>query len=207
MTPVEYADWLGLFDVPAIAAHCVNLTKNDFRILKEKNVSAATNPASNMKLGNGFAPVAEMLRRGINVCLGTDGAASNNSLNMFREIGFLGLIHKGNAKSPLAVSAEECIKIATKNGAKAVGMADKIGEIKVGMDADIILINTDTPAFNPRNNSISALVYGANGSETDTVMVKGEILMEKRILTTIDEEKVYFKVGKIADRLGIGEVL
>ena len=127
MTPIEYVDSLGLFENHTVAAHCINLSENDFNILKEKNVSVATNPASNMKLGNGFAPVAEMLRRGINVCLGTDGAASNNSLNMFREMGFLGLIHKGTAKDPLPVSAVQCIKMATENGARAAGLADKIG--------------------------------------------------------------------------------
>ncbi len=207
MTPIEYVDSLGLFENRTVAAHCVNLSENDFNILKEKNVSVATNPASNMKLGNGFAPVAELLKRGINVCLGTDGAASNNSLNMFREMGFLGLIHKGTAKDPLPVSAADCIKAATANGAKAAGLSDKIGKIEAGMDADIILIDMDTPAFNPFNNSISALVYSAGGYEVDTVMVKGKILMEGRILTTIDEEKVYYKVNEIAKRLGIGENL
>ena len=207
MSPIEYIDSIGLFENPTVAAHCVNLTDRDFEILKAKNVSVATNPASNMKLGNGFAPVPRLLAEGINVALGTDGAASNNSLNMFREMALLGLIHKGNAKNPLPVSSLDCIKIATENGAKALGLSDKIGEIKAGMEADIILIDMDTPSFNPFNNSISALVYSASGAEVDTVIVRGKILMEDRELKTIDEEKVYFKVNEIAKRLGIGENL
>lgn len=207
MSPIEYADSLGLFENHTVAAHCVNLFKGDFDILKEKNVSVATNPASNMKLGNGFAPVPEMLKKGINVSIGTDGAASNNSLNMFREMALLGLIHKGNEKNPLPVSSLDCIKMATQNGAAALGLSDKIGKIQEGFDADIILINMDTPGFNPFNNSISALVYSASGAEVDTVIVNGKILMENRILTSIDEEKVYFEVNRIAKRLGIGENL
>jgi 5-methylthioadenosine/S-adenosylhomocysteine deaminase len=132
LSPIEMADQNGLFDVPAIAAHCVQVDAKDIAILKEKNVSVVTNPASNMKLGNGFAPVPAMLEAGVNVYLGTDGAASNNSLNMFHELSLLTLIHKGVNKTPQCVSAREGFRIATINGAKALGLEQEIGSIEVG---------------------------------------------------------------------------
>lgn len=132
LTPIEMADRNGLFDVPAIAAHCVQVTDEDIAILKGKKVSVVTNPASNMKLGNGFAPIGKMVEMGVNVCLGTDGAASNNSLNMFRELGLLTLIHKGVNKTPQCISAREGFRIATINGAKALGLEEETGSIEAG---------------------------------------------------------------------------
>ena len=154
-SPIEMADKNGLFDVPAIAAHCVQITESDMDILKEKNVSVVTNPASNMKLGNGFAPVSAMLDKGINVCLGTDGAASNNCLNMFHELSLLTLIHKGVGKTPQCISAKEGFRIATINGAKALGLDKEIGSLEVGKKADIAILNLNTPSLTPRNNLIA----------------------------------------------------
>ena len=162
-SPIEMADRNGLFDVPAIAAHCVQITKSDMEILKAKNVSVVTNPASNMKLGNGFAPVPEMLDMGINVCIGTDGAASNNSLNLFHEMSLLALIHKGVKRTPQCISAKENIRIATINGAKALGLEKEIGSLEVGKKADIAILNLNSPSLTPRNNLIAGLSYSANG--------------------------------------------
>ena len=120
MTPAAYIQSLGLLDVPAILAHCVYLTGDDFAILKTPGVSVVTNPASNMKLGNGFAPVPRMLQEGINVCLGTDGASSNNALNMFRELGLMTLAQKGATKDSLVLKADETLQIAVENGYKAI---------------------------------------------------------------------------------------
>lgn len=195
VTPIEYANNAGIFDVHCVAAHCVHLTENDFDILKSKNVSVAANPISNMKLANGFSNVPEMLKRGINVGIGTDGAASNNSLNLIREMSVEALIHKGLNHDAEVVSAKDVFKMATLNGAKLLGR-DNIGMIAEGMKADIVLLDTYNPAFFPRKNPISALVYSCNGSEVDTVIVNGKVLMEKRELKTIDEEKVYYEVQK-----------
>lgn len=202
-TPIEMADRNGLFDVPAIAAHCVQATDSDIDILKEKGVSVVTNPASNMKLGNGFAPIAKMLEKGVNVCLGTDGAASNNSLNMFHELSLLTLIHKGVNKTPQCVSAREGFRIATINGAKALGLEKEIGTIETGKKADLAILNLNTPSLMPRNNLIAGLSYSANGSEVETVIIDGKITMEDRKILTMDEALVYRKVNEIITRMGL----
>lgn len=202
-TPIEMADRNGLFDVPAIAAHCVQITEADMDILKNKNVSVVTNPASNMKLGNGFAPVPEMLSKGINVCLGTDGAASNNSLNMFHEMNLLALIHKGVKRTPQCISAKENFRIATINGAKALGLDKEIGSLEAGKKADIVILDLNTPSLMPRNNLIAGLSYSANGSEVETVIIDGKVTMEKRRILTLDEELVYKKVNEIIVRMGL----
>ena len=202
-SPIEMADRNGLFDVPAIAAHCVQITESDMEILKNKNVSVVTNPASNMKLGNGFAPVPAMLEKGINVCLGTDGAASNNSLNMFHELSLLTLIHKGVQKTPQCVSAREGFRIATINGARALGLEKETGSLDAGKKADIAILNLNTPSLTPRNNLIAGLSYSANGSEVETVIIDGRITMENRKVLTLDEELVYSKINEIITRMGL----
>lgn len=202
-TPIEMADRNGLFDVPAIAAHCVQVTESDLEILKAKNVSVVTNPASNMKLGNGFAPVPKMLEKGINVCLGTDGAASNNSLNLFHEMSLLALIHKGVARTPQCVDAREVLRIATINGARALGLEKEIGTLEAGKKADIAILNLNTPSLSPRNNLIAGLSYSANGSEVETVIIDGQVTMEGRKVLTMDEELVYKRVNEIIVRMGL----
>lgn len=202
-SPIEMAERNGLFDVPAIAAHCVQITESDMEILKAKGVSVVTNPASNMKLGNGFAPVPEMLEKGINVCIGTDGAASNNSLNLFHEISLLALIHKGVKRTPQCISAAQNFRIATINGAKALGLSEEIGSLEVGKKADIAILNLNTPSLTPRNNLLAGLSYSANGSEVETVIIDGKITMENRRVLTMDEEVVYEKVNEIITRMGL----
>ena len=203
LTPIEMADRNGLFDVPAIAAHCVQVTDEDIAILKGKKVSVVTNPASNMKLGNGFAPIGKMVEMGVNVCLGTDGAASDNSLNMFRELGLLTLIHKGVNKTPQCISAREGFRIATINGAKALGLEEETGSIEAGKKADLAILNLNTPSLTPRNNLIAGLSYSANGSEVETVIIDGKIVMEDRKVLTMDEELVYKKINEIIVRMGL----
>lgn len=203
LTPIEMADRNGLFDVPAIVAHCVQVTDEDIAILKGKKVSVVTNPASNMKLGNGFAPIGKMVEMGVNVCLGTDGAASNNSLNMFRELGLLTLIHKGVNKTPQCISAREGFRIATINGAKALGLEEETGSIEAGKKADLAILDLNTPSLTPRNNLIAGLSYSANGSEVETVIIDGKIVMENRKVLTMDEELVYKKINEIIVRMGL----
>lgn len=202
-SPIEMAERNGLFEVPAIAAHCVQITESDMEILKAKGVSVVTNPASNMKLGNGFAPVPEMLEKGINVCIGTDGAASNNSLNLFHEMSLLALIHKGVKKTPQCISAAQNFRIATINGAKALGLSEEIGSLEVGKKADIAILNLNTPSLTPRNNLLAGFSYSANGSEVETVIIDGKITMENRRILTMDEEIVYEKVNAIITRMGL----
>lgn len=202
-TPIALAEKCGIFDVPAIAAHCVQVTEEDIDILRRKNVSVVTNPASNMKLGNGFAPIGKMLEKAVNVCLGTDGAASNNSLNMFHELSLLTLIHKGTGKTPQCISAKEGFRIATINGAKALGLEKEIGSIETGKKADLAILDLNVPSLTPRNNLIAGLSYSANGSEVDTVIINGQITMEHRKILTMDEQLVYRKIQDIIVRMGL----
>jgi 5-methylthioadenosine/S-adenosylhomocysteine deaminase len=201
MNPAEACLEFGIFDVPVIAAHCVHLSDSDMEILKSRNVNAVHNPSSNLKLGSGIARVPDMLDRGINVCLGTDGAASNNNLNMFEEMHLAALLHKGVQCNPTLMNAKQVLKMATANGASALGFGDDTGYIDEGMKADIILLDIDKPHLCPVNNPISAVVYSAQGSDVDTVIINGEVVMENRKLLTIDEEKVKYKVKEIAARL------
>ncbi|MDE6743559.1 MAG: amidohydrolase [Lachnospiraceae bacterium] len=201
-TPIELAERCGLFESPFIAAHCVQITPSDMDIMKKYGVSIVTNPASNMKLGNGFAPVPEMLEKGINVCLGTDGAASNNSLNMFHEMSLLALIHKGTHRASQCISSAETFRIATINGAKALGLGSEIGSLEVGKKADIAILDLNTPSMCPNNNPIASLSYSANGSEVDTVIINGELTMEHRKVLTMDEERILFENEKIMKRIG-----
>ncbi len=200
-TPIQYVDSLGEFDVPCIVAHCVYATEEDIRIMAEKHVNVALCPKSNMKLGNGFAPAKQMLDAGINVCLGTDGCGSNNSLNMFQEMNAAGLVYKGANRQAQCVDAAEVLKMATVNGAKAIGHEGELGTIQEGAIADLILINLNEPQFIPANNIISGMVYSSTGAEVDTVLVDGRVLMENRRMTTIDENRVYDEIRKIMKRL------
>ena len=200
-TPIEYARKAGVFDVPAIAAHCVQLEGDDIPILARNHVSVVTNPASNMKLGNGFAPVPELIAAGVNVCLGTDGAASNNAQNMFREMSHLALIHKGTHRTPQCISAAEVFHMATLAGANALHL--NTGSIETGRKADLAIVRLDCASMMPDNSPISALCYSADGSETDTVIIDGKIVMQGRELKTIDEERVYHEIRQICRRLGL----
>ncbi len=200
-TPPELFDKTGLLTDQTVAAHCVYLTDSDIELMASRGASVATNPVSNLKLANGVAPIPKMLKAGINVSLGTDGAASNNTLNMIREIGLLSILHKGITGDPQAVSARTAFDIATKNGAKALGL-DTVGEIKPGMKADLSIIDLDHPNLQPLNEPVAALSYSANGSEVETVMVGGKILMENRQYTTIDRDKVLYEVNQICERIG-----
>lgn len=201
-TPIELARRSGLFEFPFVAAHCVQATPDDIDILKQYNVSVVTNPASNMKLGNGFAPLPQMQEKGINICIGTDGAASNNSLNLFHEMSLVTLIHKGTQRSPQCISAQDAFRFATINGARALSLEDQIGSIEVGKKADLAILDLKNPSLWPCNNPLAALSYSANGGEVNTVIIDGKITMENRIILTMDEERIYYETEKIMKRMG-----
>jgi 5-methylthioadenosine/S-adenosylhomocysteine deaminase len=187
-TTPELMDRCGLLTDRTVAAHCVHVTDGDIGLLAKRGVSVVTNPVSNLKLANGVAPVPKMLQAGLNIALGTDGASSNNTLNMFREMGFLSLLHKGITGNPQMITAPEALGIATRNGARALGFED-VGEIRVGFKADLAILDLDRPNLQPLNAPGAALAYSANGSEIETVLVGGRILYEKGSFTTIDKEK------------------
>ena len=198
-SPIELMEKIGLFSVPVIAAHCVQLSDNDIEILRRNNVTVATNPISNAKLANGFAPLEKLNARGVNVAIGTDSAASNNTLNMFSDINFASLAHKGKLCDPLAISANDAISFATLGGAKITDK--KTGRIEKGFKADIAILNTDLPQFYPRNDYVRALAYSANGSEVETVIINGDIVMENKEFKTLDKEKIYYECQKRIERI------
>lgn len=200
-TPPELMDRAGLLSSNTIAAHCVHLTESDITLLAQRGVTVATCPVSNLKLANGIAPIPALLKAGAPIALGTDGASSNNTLNMFRELGLLTLLHKGTTGNPQELPARDALKIATVNGAQALGL-DGVGEIKPGSKADLVIINPDCAAMQPLNDPIAALCYSASGAEVETVLVDGKILLDNRQYTTIDKDKVLFQVNRICERIG-----
>jgi len=200
-SPVEYLADIGFFSGrPILAAHGVYISEEEMPLLTEKKVSIAHNPRSNMKLASGMAPVCSLQKAGINVSLGTDSACSNNNLDMFQELRASTFLAKVRDLDPLALPAAKTLEMATVCGAKALGIEDA-GILAAGMKADLILINTDKPHFYPQHDLISHLVYAASGEDVDMVIVDGQILMEKRQLLTIDEEKVMYQADEAATKL------
>jgi 5-methylthioadenosine/S-adenosylhomocysteine deaminase len=187
---VEFLDRLGFFRGHVLAAHCINLSKSDMHILAKRGVNAVYVPVANMKLGLGAAKVKELADLGVNTALGTDGPASNNTLDMFETMKFGALLQKFVYRKPEVLSAYEVLKMATINGAKALGLEKTIGSIEVGKRADIILIDLAKPHLKPLHNVYAAIVYSAKGSDVDTVIVDGKILMENRVVKILDESAV-----------------
>lgn len=200
VTPIALMNQIGLFDVPTLAAHCVHVTEDDIAIMAEKQVRVAHNPGSNLKLASGIAPVPAMRKAGIVVGLGTDGASSNNKLDMFAEMRLAALIHKAASLDPFAIKAEEALQMGTKDGAMCLGY-DDLGELKEGDLADLILVDRSGWHWKPRFNSISLAVYAGNSMDVDTVMVNGKVLMRHKELLTIDTEKLDYEVQRVTDKL------
>ncbi|MEG0876138.1 MAG: amidohydrolase [Oscillospiraceae bacterium] len=203
MTPAEYYDSCGILKSNTVCAHCVYLSPNDMDLLSARGVSVAHNPASNMKLGNGFANLPEMQKRGINVCLGTDGSASNNNLSILREMQLAALIHKGTTEEATTVTAHQVFNMATTNGAKALGLSNQLGEIRLGMQADLSLFNLREPGFFPIGDPRAALCYSSAGLSAETVLVNGRILLENGEYTSIDSDRVIYEIRAMCKRLYI----
>jgi len=198
---VEFLKNLGFFEAHVLAAHCINLTENDRRILAEHHVNVVYVPVANMKLGLGTAKIKELTSLNVNVALGTDGPASNNTLDMLETIKVGALLQKLIYLNPEALSAHEVLRIATLNGAKALGLEKSIGSLETGKKADIILIDFSKPHLKPLHDVYASIVYSAHGSDVDTVIVDGKILMENRQVKTLDEQAVMAKAEKHAARL------
>lgn len=200
VSPVAYLNNLGMFQVGTLAAHCVHVSEDDMKIMADKKVRVVHNPQSNLKLASGFAPVSSMSKHNILVALGADGASSNNNLDMLEEARLAALLQKNLTGDPTALPAKEALKMVTENGYKALDFAD-LGTIEVGKIADVVLYDMEKPQWYPRNDRYSLFIYAAAGSDADTVLVDGKVLMEKGKLLTIDLAKVYVEVNKRAKRL------
>jgi len=188
-TPTQWFLDLGVLDNPVIAAHCVAVEPADIDILARHGVSCVHNPSSNMKLGSGFMPLQSMLERGINVAIGTDGAASNNNLNLFEEIHLASLIHKGHTGDPTIIKPDDLLLMATLNGARAQGRSD-CGELAVGKKADLIALDLQKPHLMPMHDLTALLVYSAQASDVVMTMVDGSILYEHGTCMKIDLDEV-----------------
>ncbi len=199
-TPTEWFNEMGGFDSSAFAAHCGWLAESDMEIFKAKNVSVVHNPTSNMKLASGFAPIQKMLDMGINVALGTDGASSNNNLDMLEEMHLASIIHNGYMLDATVMNADTVLKMATVNGAKLQRRAN-CGEIKVGNKADIIAISYEAPHMYPVLDKKALLTYSVQSSDVAMTMVDGKILYENGVFKTLDKERIYYDVKKTVERL------
>ena len=199
-TPFGIMEETGILDCGVLAAHCVHLTDADIALMAKYHVRAAHNPGSNMKLASGIAPVPKLLKAGVCVALGTDGASSNNNLDMLEEIRLAALLHKVDTLDPLAVPALEALRMGTEYGAKALGI-EKLGRLEEGFKADITLFDTNSAAWCPQHDLLSLLVYSANSSSVDSVMIDGKLVMEKGHLLTLDEERILYEANRCAMEL------
>ncbi len=189
VTPTRFFYDNGLFEVPVVAAHCVFLTAEDRAILSEHGATAVHNPVSNLKLGSGIMPLRTMLRAGINVALGTDGAASNNRLDLLREMQTALLLSKGTTHRPDGVSAADALPLATEAGARAQGRTD-VGRLSVGYRADLALFDLAGLSHQPVIDPVTSLAYSASSHDVCLTMVDGRILYENGEFTTLDVEKL-----------------
>ncbi len=209
MREIEYLDKLGFLCPNLVAAHCVWLTKSEVKLLAQNGVRVSHCPVSNMKLASGgVTPVPEMLESGVKVSLGTDGAASNNSLDMFESMKTCALLHKAHRWDATVLPAQQVLDLTTIGAAGALGIADKLGSIEIGKRADLIAIDTKAPNLVPLHGAgtvISNLVYSTLGSNVDTTIVDGKILMKGREFQTLDEDDIYTKARDAALSL-IGKV-
>ena len=200
LSPVEYLCDLGVYDYGGGAFHCVHMSEHDLDLFQEKHLNVVTNPASNLKLASGIAPIQSMLQRNIDVCLGTDGAASNNCLDMFREMFLVTGLAKYKEKDASAVDAYEVLKMATVNGAQALNL--NCGVLEAGKLADLIILDLHQPNMQPMNNIAKNIVYSGSKSNVKCTMVNGEILYEDgQFHVDFDIASLYDEIQKRVERL------
>ncbi|MEM2960563.1 MAG: amidohydrolase [Candidatus Bathyarchaeia archaeon] len=198
---VELLDEIGLLKPNLLAAHCIYLSDADMALMAESNAKVAYNPVSNMKLASGIPRIKGLLDAGITVGLGTDGPASNNSLDMFDTMKFAALLQKAKYRDPRVLLARKVVEMATIDGAKALGLNRLVGSLEVGKKADIILIDIKKPHLTPLHNIYAALVYSMRGSDVNTVIINGKVIMKDRCVKTVDEYEVMKKAEELSQDL------
>ncbi len=198
VSETELLEKIGFLGPDVLAAHCIHLTDRDIKLLAKNEVSVVHNPVANMKLGQGAARIKKFIDAGINVCLGTDGPASNNSLDMFESMKIACLLQKLVYEDPSVLSAWQVLRMATLNAAKALGAEKELGTIETGKKADIVLVNFENPNLIPVHDYYANLVYSAKGRDVDTVIIDGKVVMENRKMKTVDEKEVIKKAAETA---------
>jgi 5-methylthioadenosine/S-adenosylhomocysteine deaminase len=199
--PVEYLARIGFLSPRTVAAHTVHVTEGEISLLRQNGVGSVHNPESNMKLASGVAPVPQMLRAGVLLGLGTDGAASNNDLSMWEAIDFAAKLHKLSTNDPKVVTAEEAFAMATIGGARALHMDADIGSLEAGKRADLVVVDLDALHQTPRYSVYSHLVYATKAGDVRTVVIEGRVVMRDRRLLTLDETAVKQKARAIRERI------
>lgn len=200
-TPAGLFDELGLFDVPCLLAHGVYLEPEDMETIAQKKVTLAHCPGSNLILASGIAPVKRMLESGVTVALGTDGAASNNNLDVWQEMYLSAVMHKGVTRDATAVTAAQALKMATESGAKALNWDEEIGRLCSGARADLILVDIDKLQYWPKTDMKRHLVYSGGAQDVALTMVDGDVLYEKGTFPKMDIEQIRYHINKIQERL------
>lgn len=200
-TPVAHLADLGVLGPDLLACHCVVLSQADMDLLSRHDVKIAHNAESNMKLASGVAPVPELMNRGVCVGIGTDSCASNNNLDLFSEMDTVAKLHKVNTLDPTVLPADTVLRMATIDGARALGLANRIGSLEVGKQADLIVIDIEKPHLTPMYQPVSHMVYAARGSDVDTTIINGRIVMENRQLLSLDLTEVTSDILRWADEI------
>ncbi|MEQ9561505.1 MAG: amidohydrolase family protein, partial [Woeseiaceae bacterium] len=201
MTTIELFESIGFLDGPTIGAHVVWPTDAEIPVLVERKVGVIHNPTSNMKIASGIAPITRMLQAGVRIGLGTDGAASNNDLDMWEEMRLASFLQKVDQMNPEVLSATTVLGLATRGGAEAVGLGGVVGQIAVGLKADLIQVSFDDVHFVPTYDVISHLVYVADEQDVVSVVVDGKLLMRDREMLTIDTARVAREARELAGRI------
>lgn len=201
MMPVEYLESLGFLDEKVLAAHCVWLTDHEIEILARKGVSVSHCIESNLKLASGIAPVVRMLKAGVKVTFGTDGAASNNDLNILSEMSTAAKLHKAVSGDPTALDAKTALLMATRWGAEVLGLGRVTGSIEEGKAADLVMANLDKPHLTPMYNAYSHIVYSMRPSDVEMVMVDGKVVVNDGKLMTADESEILSKAKNWCEKI------
>ena len=200
-TPVKYLDRLGVLDDHTLLVHAVWVNEEDIAIIKDRKANISHNASSNMKLAAGIAPVPEFVQAGCTVGIGTDGCASNNNLDLFQEMDLVAKLHKVKALDPTVLDATCVLEMATKGGAKAIGLESIVGSVEIGKEADIIILDAHRPHLTPMYNPLSHLVYAASGADVRDVIVSGNIVVRNRKILTIDLDDVMSQVQNLAKQI------
>ena len=202
MRPLQRLFELGLVSPSLLAVHMTQLEQNEIDRLVDSGCHVVHCPESNLKLASGFCPVSELHNRGINVALGTDGAASNNDLDMLGEMRCAALVAKGVAADPTALPASAALRMATINGARALGINDKVGSLEAGKQADIVAVNMNRIETTPLYDPVSHLVYSCSREQISDVWIAGRHVLKNRVLTTMDEAGIRRQAREWSRKIG-----
>lgn len=199
-SPPHHLDRLGVLEIPTVLAHCVHLSRDEIELLAERRSAVAHCPMSNLKLGSGVAPVPLLRKAGVRTTLSTDGPVSSNDLDLWATLRLGAALHKGVAEDPRVMPSREVFAQATIEGARALGMGDRIGSIEPGKEADLVIVDLDRPHLVPLHDVYAHLVYAIGRDDVRTVLIRGRVVMRDRHLTTIDEQAAMEEVAELAGR-------